>query len=222
MGKQEVAYRAILERIKRGQYVAGQRLVIDSLTRELGMSQVPIREAIRKLEAEGLILYLRNAGPTVALLSPEEWAQLTTVLALLEGYATALAAQEMTAADIDRLREINGSMRVALEEFDINGFAASNVTFHTTIYAMSRNQPLIDQIQSIRTKLDAIRETLLPSAPGRPKDSLREHEELIEAIEQRREFSEIESLARSHKLNLLAAVKKTMEKSDAAPRTTRN
>ena len=90
--KHELAYRLIRERIEAAVYQPGQRLVIDALARDLNMSQVPIREAIRRLQAEGWITYRHNSGPEVANIGVEQWQATMEVLAVLEGYATALAA----------------------------------------------------------------------------------------------------------------------------------
>src|SRR5207244_5087838 len=86
--KHEQAYSIIRERIFNGTYVPGYRLVIDGLARELGISPVPIREAIRRLEAEGWLEYRPNAGAQVAAVDASKYGEEMTVLALLEGYAT--------------------------------------------------------------------------------------------------------------------------------------
>src|SRR5918997_6066312 len=98
--KHEFAYRSIRERIEDAVYRPGQRLVIDALARDLNMSQVPIREAIRRLQAEGWISYRRNSGPEVANIGLEQWQSTMEVLAVLEGYATGLAAPQITAEDL--------------------------------------------------------------------------------------------------------------------------
>src|ERR1043165_2242347 len=98
--KHEQAYRLIRERIEAATYQPGQRLIIDALARDLNMSQVPIREAIRRLQAEGWVSYRHNSGPEVANISVERWTAIMEVLAVLDGYATALAGPFITAADV--------------------------------------------------------------------------------------------------------------------------
>src|SRR3954447_13258661 len=109
--KHELAYRLIRERIEAAVYQPGQRLVIDALARDLNMSQVPIREAIRRLQAAGWITYRHNSGPEVANLGVEQWQATMEVLAVLEGYATALAAEHVTADDLAELRRQLTAMR---------------------------------------------------------------------------------------------------------------
>src|SRR6266498_3985285 len=98
--KHELAYRLIRERIEAAVYQPGQRQVLDGLARELNMSQVPIREAIRRLQAEGWITYRHNSGPEVANIGLEQWQATMEVLAVLEGYATALAAPNVRKQDV--------------------------------------------------------------------------------------------------------------------------
>src|ERR1700722_12667006 len=94
--KQERVYQAIRERILSGAYGPGYRVVIDSLAEEFAVSALPVREAIRRLEAEGLVIYRPNAGAQVAPVDPALFEQEKTLLAVLERYATALAAPELT------------------------------------------------------------------------------------------------------------------------------
>src|SRR5215472_15029736 len=95
LSRVDLAYDTIRERIVDGSYSAGYRLVLDELARELGVSPVPVREAIRRLEAEGYVDFQRNVGARVATFDEREFEQTLHVVALLEGYATALAAPHM-------------------------------------------------------------------------------------------------------------------------------
>ena len=113
-------------------------MVIDTLAGELEVSAVPVREAIRRLEAEGLIVYRPNAGAQVAPAEPGLYDEELTVLAVLEGYATALAADEMRREDISRLEEINKRMATAMEHIDALSFGRLNQEFHAVIYDCCR------------------------------------------------------------------------------------
>jgi DNA-binding GntR family transcriptional regulator len=209
--KHELAYRLIRERIEAAVYQPGQRLVIDALARDLSMSQVPIREAIRRLQAEGWITYRHNSGPEVANIGLEQWQATMEVLAVLEGYATALAAPLLGAGDIEQLREQARAMQRAMEQFDLLGFSASNRDFHRVIYARCPNPLLVDRITETQAQLDAMRGTLFPSVPQRGADSIAEHLELIELLEHHAPFEQVEAFARNHKLNFLAAAVRQLQ-----------
>src|SRR5437867_2714301 len=113
--KQERVYRIVRERILGGTYGPGYRVVIDALAQELEVSALPVREAIRRLEAEGPVVFRPNAGAQVAPADPELFYERLEVLAVLEGYATSLAAPELSDAGTSRLEEINASMIEAME-----------------------------------------------------------------------------------------------------------
>src|SRR5215510_12509295 len=106
MNKQQRAYTELRERILSGAYSPGFRLVIDSLAEELEVSTLPIREAIRRLEAEGLVVFRPNAGAQVAPADPGLFEEMVMSQALLEGYATAMAAPLLTEEDFQRLEEV--------------------------------------------------------------------------------------------------------------------
>src|SRR3954453_812126 len=108
--KQQRVYETIRERILTGAYGPGFRVVIDALASELGVSALPVREAIWRLEAEGLVIYRPNAGAQGAPADPCAFHREMSVLAVIEGYATALAAPLLEAAEVAHLREINDSM----------------------------------------------------------------------------------------------------------------
>jgi len=217
--KHEFAYRAIRERIEDAVYRPGQRLVIDALARDLNMSQVPIREAIRRLQAEGWISYRRNSGPEVANVGLEQWRDMLEVLAVLEGYATALAAPHMRPEDVQRLREIVESMHEALKEFDLLAFSAGNRDFHRVIYTRCPNTVLVERISETQAQLETIRGTLFPSIPQRGAGSNTEHHALIDMLVRGDAFEKIESTAREHKLHFLQAAVRHLEDIDRARRT---
>jgi DNA-binding GntR family transcriptional regulator len=203
--KHEFAYRAIRSRIEEAVYRPGQRLVIDSLARDLGMSQVPIREAIRRLQAEGWITYRRNSGPEVANVGLEQWHAMFEVLAVLEGYATALAAPCVRPEDITRLRETADDMQAALQDFDLLAVSAANRQFHRVIYERCPNPVLVERISQTQAQLDTIRGTFFPRIPQRGAGSNEEHRQLIEMLERGDSFEALEATARAHKLHFRQA-----------------
>ncbi len=199
--KQERVYRAIRERILRGTYGPGYRVVIDSLAEEFAVSALPVREAIRRLEAEGLVVYRPNAGAQVAPADPGLFEQEMSVLAVLEGYATALAAPNLSQEDIAALTEINDKMVQAMERLDSLGFGRLNQDFHTLIPERCPNAPLVGMLRDGARRLDAIRRTVFIQIPYRGSASVAEHRELIDLIAGGASAAEVESAAREHKLH---------------------
>jgi DNA-binding GntR family transcriptional regulator len=198
--KQERVYRAIRERILSGTYGPGYRVVIDSLAEEFAVSALPVREAIRRLEAEGLVIYRPNAGAQVAPVDPGLFEQELTLLAVLEGYATALAAPSLSTEDIAELTAINERMVEAMDRLDSLGFGRLNQDFHTFIHERCPNEPLVNMLRDVARRLDAIRRTVFIQIPYRGSASVAEHRELIELIASGAPSIEIEVAAREHKL----------------------
>ncbi|MFN8221630.1 MAG: GntR family transcriptional regulator [Gaiellales bacterium] len=199
--KQERVYGALRERILSGAYGPGYRVVIDALADEFSVSALPVREAIRRLEAEGLVVYRPNAGAQVAPADPSVFEEEMTVLALLEGLATALAAPALAKADIARMRQINAEMAKAMEQLDSLRFGRLNQEFHAIIYEKCPNGSLVTLLRDVARRLDAIRRTVFVQIPYRGAASLKEHAELIDLIEKRAPATKVESLARAHKLH---------------------
>jgi DNA-binding GntR family transcriptional regulator len=209
--KHERAYGLIRERIEAAIYQPGQRLVIDALARDLNMSQVPIREAIRRLQAEGWITYRHNSGPEIANIGLEQWQATMEVLAVLEGYATALAAPHLRQRDLTLLRQHSAAMQRAMEQFDPLRFSDCNRAFHGVIYAQCPNPVLVERISETQAQLGAMRGTLFPSVPQRGAESIAEHVHLIELLDQPASAEQIERAAREHKLNFLIAALRQFE-----------
>jgi DNA-binding GntR family transcriptional regulator len=201
MTKQERVYRAVRERILSGTYGPGFRVVIDGLAEEFGVSALPVREAIWRLEAEGLVIYRPNAGAQVAPADPGAFDEEMSVLAVIEGYATALAAPHLTPADVKRLKEINESMVEAIDQMDSLRFGRLNLEFHAVFQERCPNPSLVDLLRDVARRLDAIRRTVFVQIPYRGSASVSEHRQLIELIEREATFAEIEAAARAHKMH---------------------
>jgi DNA-binding GntR family transcriptional regulator len=181
--KQQQVYDALRERILSGAYGPGFRVVIDQVAAEFAVSALPVREAIRRLEAEGLVVYRPNAGAQVAPAEPELFEDNMTVLALLEGYATALAVAHLTADDLDALEHHTDDMVSAMERMDALAFGRHNRAFHRVIYERCPNPSLV-----------AIH------IPYRGASSVAEHRELVELFRTGAPPKRVEAAARRHKL----------------------
>jgi DNA-binding GntR family transcriptional regulator len=199
--KQERVYRAIRERILSGAYGPGYRVVIDALATEFGVSALPVREAIRRLEAEGLVIFRPNAGAHVAPADPTLFDEEMSVLAVLEGYATALAAPHLGKAEIKRLSAITNSMVDAIGRLDPLTFGRLNQEFHAVIYEHCPNAALVDLLRDVGARLDAIRRTVFIQIPYRGTESVAEHRRLIALLAEGAPVAKIEAAAREHKLN---------------------
>jgi DNA-binding GntR family transcriptional regulator len=175
-------------------------VVIDSLAEEFAVSAMPVREAIRRLEAEGLVIYRPNAGAQVSPAEPGVFTEELTVLAVLEGYATALAAPVLGAEGVRRLTEANEQMLEAMEHMDSLGFGRLNQEFHAIVYEHCPNSALVELLRDVARRLDAIRRTVFVQIPYRGAASVAEHRNLIELIASGAPATEIETAAREHKL----------------------
>jgi DNA-binding GntR family transcriptional regulator len=203
--KQERTYTVLRERILDGTYGPGYRLVIDAIARELDVSPMPVREAIRRLEAEGWVIYRANQGARVAPVDTGSWKEVMVTLALLEGYATAAAAPDLRAADIKRLRAINKKMRGAIDRLDLMQVSRFNHEFHEAIYDRCPNGYLRRELAATNERLNTLRATVFLYIPTRGNASAAEHDVITDLIEEGADSARIERDARRHKLRTVEA-----------------
>lgn len=206
LSKAEQAYAILKERIMDGTYGPGYRLVIDQLTREHGISSVPWRESLRRLEAEGWVEIVPNVGALVKTFDTGSWERTIRLLARLEGLATALSAEHLSAEDIAAARALNKEMGDALANFDTARFGALNRRFHELLCSRSDDERLIGMVEAEWTRMDLIRRSAFWYAPGRAVASLAEHDMILDLIEGGADPEMIETAARRHEVNTLEAV----------------
>ncbi|MCK7607405.1 GntR family transcriptional regulator [Geobacillus stearothermophilus] len=206
--KTQLAYEYILSRIENGVYGPGYRVVIGQIARELGLSSIPVREAIRQLEAEGLVEFKPYTGAVVSNINEKEYIETLSVLAVLEGYATALGSANLTKEAINELERLNERMERALEELELERFSELNYEFHSLIYAHCGNAYLEEQIKQIWQRMKRIRAYGFTFVPQRAKASIEEHREIIRLLREQAPPHEIEQYVRQHKINTAEAFKR--------------
>jgi DNA-binding GntR family transcriptional regulator len=132
----------ILQRIVAGEYSPGARLVETRIAQELGVSQAPVREALRDLEQLGCIVHEPFRGCSVRAFSAEELLEAFPVRAALEALAARLAAERISEDELLRLAELLDTMRGAAQRGDAHDQSQANASFHATIVRAARNATL--------------------------------------------------------------------------------
>jgi DNA-binding GntR family transcriptional regulator len=216
--KADHAYETILRSITDGEYEPGERLVIERLARELGVSVVPVREAIRRLEADGYVTFTRNIGATVTAIDLDRYPETIEAVAAIEGVALGLAAPHLTATDLRRAREVNDRLRESLVKFDPAQFTRLNRRFHEILYSACPNRHILSILEREWALLDTTRRSAFTYIPERAARSVEEHDELLAMIEGGSSAAEIEHFARDHRMStarrLLQHLGEKMEHAD--------
>ncbi|NDZ78157.1 GntR family transcriptional regulator [Streptomyces sp. SID10853] len=205
LSKSQQAYRWIKERIAQQEFTPGYRLVLATIAGELGMSVVPVREAVRQLEAEGLVTFERNVGARVSMVDDSQYRSAMQVISVVESAATALAARELTKDDLRRARALNEIMAGHLERFDPRAFSALNQEFHHTLYSRCANARLLEIVNAEWARLGSLRDSIFAFVPERARESVQEHDQILGLIENGAPLHEIEEAVRRHRKGTLSA-----------------
>lgn len=203
--KSERAYAWVRERISQHEFGPGYRLVLGPIAEALGMSVVPVREAIRRLEAEGLVTFERNVGARVAVVDEGEYVFTMQTLGLVEGAATALSAPLLTASDLDRALAVNGRMQSLLEHFDPHAFTTLNQQFHAVLFEPCPNPHILDLVHRGWTRLAGLRDSTFAIVPDRAQHSVQEHADIVDLIRTGADPLDVELAARNHRWRTLDA-----------------
>jgi DNA-binding GntR family transcriptional regulator len=178
---QKDAYALVLGAIDQGEYRPGDRLVEAELAERFGVSRTPIREALQRLETQG-VLARDGRSLMVASLDHDQLGELYVVRAELEGLAARLAAQHAAQEEVRVLWEMVRKDRDLLGNPGL--LARANKRFHRQIHLASHNRYLIQQLEMVHRSMVLLSTTSL-AAEGRGVQALGEHEEIVQAIEAR-------------------------------------
>jgi DNA-binding GntR family transcriptional regulator len=203
--KMEVAYDLLRGRIVDGTYGSGVRLVLDQIAREMNVSQLPVREAIRRLEAEGYVTYERNVGAQVSSINPDRYAETMSVLAIVEAAATGLAVPHIRRADLQAAKRINKQMQLCLDVLDPVRFTHLNQEFHRQLYVCCPNSYLVEMVDHEWQRMSAIRRSSFSFIPERARGAVEEHNELLTMIQNGKSAAQIEAFTRAHRMRTVTA-----------------
>ena len=177
----DVVFQYLRERILGGYYKYGDRLIEAALAAELKVSRTPIREALRKLELEGLVAYRSRRGAVVVVPSVEDMEEIYAVRGMLEGLAARLCAQVFGEAERASLRELLEQMNQAYLARDWPRASALHTAFNDFIYKGARNRRLYDIVSRLHEYTERS-QMLSIQREGRVQEIVQEHVAIVEAI----------------------------------------
>jgi len=177
---QEVAER-LRQRIFAHELLPGTWVDEQKLAEQYGISRTPLREALKVLASEGLVILKPRRGCYVTEISPQDLDDIFPLIALLEGRCAAEAVAKMTPADLEQLTAIHERLELSAREERIADFFEANQEFHKTIQELANNRWLLQVIQDLRKVLKLSRLHSL-SLEGRLQQSLEEHRTILAAL----------------------------------------
>ena len=180
--REEQARATLEEEILTGKLTGGTSLTEQSLSKRLGVSRTPIRAALHKLSEEGLVSIVPNKGAVVVGVSRDDLIDIYNMRMRLEGLASATAASRITPEDLSALRESVELAEAYIKDNDPERLKTLDTEFHSIIYRASGSRMLNKTLSELHRNITSYRKMSL-SVPGRLENSVREHREILEAIE---------------------------------------
>lgn len=180
----DVVFHTLREAILKEKIKPGERLMEIQLSKKLGVSRTPVREAIRMLELEGLVTMMPRKGATVAAISEKSLRDVLEVRRSLEELSVMLACERMTWEQFEELRLANVRFAKAAEEEDITVIAKTDEDFHDIIYQSTDNDKLILLLNQLRDQMYRYRIEHI-KIKERRSILIREHQEIIDALRER-------------------------------------
>jgi DNA-binding GntR family transcriptional regulator len=170
---------SIRERILSGEYAPGERLVEAHLSTQLGVSRMPVREALRELAAEGVVTIEPRRGASVPVYSAEQIQDLVEVRATLEALNAKLAAKRHDPEQIRKLEQILASSARVNDKTDLAQIHQDNNAFHDALARIAANATLGEMVRSLRERTAVI---FAPHSRKRAKQNWEEHSAILRAV----------------------------------------
>ncbi len=208
----DVVFNTLRQAILKGELGPGERLMEIQLAERLGVSRTPIREAIRKLELEGLVLMIPRKGAEVARISEKSLRDVLEIRRSLEELAIELACQRMTEDEIDELDRTQEAFRRAVASQDVMLMAETDEAYHDIIYKGTNNNRLVQIINNLREQMYRYRLEYIKDADKR-QILLIEHDNILKAIRGRR-VAEAKAAMREHIDNQEITVSKNIKEKE--------
>lgn len=183
----EEAYRCLRHLIFSGVLRPGETISENSLAKRLGMSRTPVREAIHRLEQEGLIVSLSNRKKQVFVLTIKDVEEIFDLKEIIEGKVARWAAERHKPEEAERLRMVTANMKKVVLDNNVPSQELNDTwleldrEYHDILFAMARNQRAREIIRNLNQQWHRLRLGIL-AIEGRLEKSAKEHEEIAEAI----------------------------------------
>lgn len=192
----DVVFNTLRQAILKGELEPGERLMEIQLAERLGVSRTPIREAIRKLELEGLVLMIPRKGAEVAEISEKSLREVLEVRRSLEELAIELACQRITPEELTALEEAENRFARAVEDGEVMAIAESDENYHELIYQATANDRLVQILNNLREQMYRYRLEYIKDEDRR-QILVVEHEHILRAV-RRRDIADATSAVREH------------------------
>lgn len=180
----EVVFNTLRDAILKGELDPGEHLMEVQLANRLGVSRTPIREAIRQLETEGLVVMTPRKGAVVAEITQKDLTDVLEVRKALEELAVELACNKITAEEVEKLKECDERFCEALDKNELTVIADMDEQFHDVIYEATGNKRLVQLLNNLRQQMYRYRLEYIKD--DKQWDVLREeHKRLVKAIEEK-------------------------------------
>jgi len=197
-------YRALKTEIIKGSLKPGTKLSEGKIAKQMEVSRTPIREALRELAAEGFVKISPNQGVVVSNASVEDVQEVLQIRGVLEGLAARLATKTINEEEIKELEKYQKRMEHYTNKDDVLAFSEMDAEFHELILNICGNNRLIQIRKNLSDQAHRYRIRSL-SIPGRLKYSLKEHQEIVEALK-RKNPEHADRLSQKHIENVLANI----------------
>ena len=195
----DVVFNTLRQAIITGEFAPGERLMEISLANRLGVSRTPVREAIRKLELEGLVIMIPRKGAQVARITEKNLRDVIEIRTVLEEFAAVLACERIDLSGLHDLRQAHEDFIRSVENGDILDIVDKDETFHDTIFRATNNDRLISIINNLREQFYRYRMEYVKDIRQR-SNLVEEHRELLDAISSR-DSIKAKELMKTHLLN---------------------
>lgn len=205
----DVVFNTLRQAILKGELEPGERLMEIQLADRLGVSRTPIREAIRKLELEGLVLMIPRKGAEVAKISEKSLRDVLEVRRSLEELAIELAIERMSNDDLQDLFQAQEAFRFAVQAGDPMNIAETDERFHELIYRATGNNRLVQMLNNLREQMYRYRLEYIKDSDKR-QILVFEHDHILKAI-QEHHVAEAKTAIREHIDNQEITVSKNIK-----------
>lgn len=180
----DVVFQTLRQAILRGELKPGERLMEIHLAQKLGVSRTPVREAIRKLELEGLVLMIPRKGAVVAEITVSDLEDVLEVRLALEELAVKHACRRITQEQLEEIGRLAEEFRITLNGDDVGACAQADMRFHEAIYEATGNNRLVQILNNLREQMYRYRIEYLKDRQSHGQ-LIREHGEILRALQER-------------------------------------